>query len=40
MGVIIDSNTGRMGIVLKGEQVGGQVIKAMFSGEITSVMPL
>lgn len=40
MDIIVGSNTGRMGIVLKGEPAGGQAIKAMLSGEITSVMPL
>lgn len=38
MDIIVGSNTGRMGIVLKGEPVGGQAIKAMFAGEIVSVI--
>ncbi|MCE9967130.1 hypothetical protein [Lelliottia amnigena] len=40
MDLIVGSNTGRMGIVLKGEPVGGQAIKAMLSGEVISVLPL
>ena len=38
MDVLVGSNTGRMGIVLKGEPSGGQAIKAMISGEIVSVI--
>lgn len=38
MDILIGSNTGRMGIVLKGEPSGGQTIKAMISGEIVSVI--
>ena len=32
------SGTGRMGLVLKGEPSGGQVVKAMISGEITNIL--
>lgn len=32
------SGTGRVGIVLKGEPAGGQLIKAMVSGEVTSII--
>lgn len=38
MDILVGSNTGRMGIVLKGEPSGGQAIKAMFSGEVVSVI--
>lgn len=38
MDIIVGSNTARMGIVLKGEPVGGQAIKVMISGEITNVI--
>ncbi|UVK80511.1 hypothetical protein [Escherichia phage vB_EcoM_PD205] len=38
MDILIGSNTGRMGIVLKGEPSSGQAIKAMISGEIVSVI--
>lgn len=38
MDILVGSNTGRMGIVLKGEPSGGQAIKAMLSGEVVSVI--
>lgn len=38
MDVLVGSNTGRMGVVLKGEPAGGQTIKAMFSGEIINII--
>lgn len=38
MDVLVASNTGRMGIVFKGEPVGGQAVRAMVSGEIVSIL--
>lgn len=38
MDILIGSNTGRMGLVLKGEPSGGQTIKAMISGEIINII--
>ncbi len=38
MDILIGSNTGRMGLVLKGEPAGGQAIKAMISGEIINII--
>lgn len=38
MDVLVASNTGRMGIVFKGEPVGGQAVRAMVSGEIVNIL--
>lgn len=36
--VFFGSNTGRVGIVFKGEPSGGQAVRAMINGEVTSVI--
>lgn len=36
--IFFGSNTGRVGIVFKGEPAGGQTVKAMINGEVISVL--